>query len=190
MMVKRTLVSVPLAAVMLGVLFYAFNQFDNLSSGACAGPARPRPQRAAEFRHGPRLPERHRVSCSRGPAPSFWGLDRSVTRIRSAWASPGKTGHWDASRDPSCCKVRGSRRRRASHAGDQPGSRIRRARLLRAGLPVSCHPARTPTPWRFVPATGPFAVTPLSRCRACCCCWRWARSGCSDRSRRCRSRGR
>jgi hypothetical protein len=32
MMVKRTVVSVPLAAVMLGALFYAFNQFDNSSS--------------------------------------------------------------------------------------------------------------------------------------------------------------
>lgn len=32
MMVKRTIVSVPLAAVMIGVLFYAFNQFDSHSS--------------------------------------------------------------------------------------------------------------------------------------------------------------
>jgi hypothetical protein len=32
MMVKRTVVSVPLAAVMLGAVFYAFDQFDNLSS--------------------------------------------------------------------------------------------------------------------------------------------------------------
>lgn len=32
MMVKRTVVAVPLAAAMVGVLFYAFNHFDNLSS--------------------------------------------------------------------------------------------------------------------------------------------------------------
>ena len=190
MMVKRTFVSVPLAAVMLGVLFYAFNQFDNLSSArvpALLDRALTEPQN-----FGTVYAYRNAVGGNARGAPNLPSGGWAVRLLESDQHGPVPGRR--ATGTPHAIRAAA----RSGESGEDARVTLATSLAVEFGVPAfmvlaclylvvlvtdSLHGGS-------FSRTGSFAVTPLSPCRRWCCCWRWEHSACSDRSRRCRSRGR